>query len=97
MLISVMRLRNLTTLRLHTKMEDIYQDIEFITGEEGIMTHMLPAAGKALEPWLREKFKAYPTLFDGEYRQIDGNIELLPMTSEEKKAFWERYGAALRG
>lgn len=92
MLISVTRLRNLTTLRLHTSMDDICHDIEFIVGEDGMLTHHLPAAGKAIQPWLEEKYKAqYPTLFDGEYRQVDGNIELLPMTDQERKAFWVRF------
>ena len=51
----IQRLRNLTTGRLHTKMEHIYADIEHLTGAEGVMTHQLPNACRALEPYLREK------------------------------------------
>jgi len=36
------RLRNLTTHRLHTKLDHIYEDLEWISGETGLMTHMLP-------------------------------------------------------
>ena len=50
----IQRLRNLTTGRLHTHITDVYQDIEFFTGEKGIMTHMIPNAHRALEPYLRE-------------------------------------------
>ena len=35
-------------------MEHIYEDLGTITGEEGLMTHMLPRAMRAVEPWLRE-------------------------------------------
>jgi hypothetical protein len=47
------RLLNITTGVLHTRIEDIYTDIEGITGMPGVMTHQLPAAAKALVPYLR--------------------------------------------
>ncbi len=50
----IQRLRNLTTGRLHTDIGCIYQDLEWITGQPGLMTHMLPRAIRAVEPWLRD-------------------------------------------
>ena len=81
MKMKIQRLRNLTTGRLHTEMQDIYEDIEFITGERGVMTHNLPNAAKAIEPWLREKVTITHI----------GEIDLKPMNAEEKAAFWTRY------
>lgn len=48
----IQRLRNLTTGILHTEVGHIYEDIEFLTGEKGIMTHMLPRACEAMMPIL---------------------------------------------
>ena len=86
------RLRNLTTGRLHTKMEDIYQDVEFITGEKGVMTHMLPNAFRAMQPWLQAKVTD-PRFWDGKWDQThDGDYPLAPMTPMEREAFWFEYG-----
>lgn len=85
------RLRNLTTGRLHTKMEDIYEDVEFLTGEKGVMTHQLPNAFNAMQPFLREKVTE-PRFWDGEHDTTHhGEVSIEPMTEEEKKAFFERY------
>lgn len=89
----IQRLRNLTTGRLHTKMEDIYADIERLTGEEGVMTHMLPNACRALEPYLREKAPD-ERLWRDEYDTTHtGEIDVPPMDESERKTFWERYKA----
>ena len=89
----IQRLRNLTTGRLHTKMEDIYADIEHLTGEQGVMTHMLPNACRAMEPYLREKAPD-ARLWDGAYDVTHtGDADVPPMDAEEKAAFWKRYGA----
>jgi hypothetical protein len=74
--ISNQRLRNLTTLRLHTCMGDIYSDLELITGEQGLMTHMLPRVSRAIEPWLRRHVPD-PRFWDGEHDPThDGTTEL---------------------
>ncbi len=52
MKIEAQRLRNLTTSRLHTDIGCVYEDLGIITGETGLMTHMLPRAMGAVEPWL---------------------------------------------
>ena len=90
--ISTQRLRNLTTGILHTKMEDIYKDIEVITDAEGVMTHQLPAARKALEPYLRtvirnEKF------WDGDYDPDHdvGQVEVPVMTQTEQTLYFGRF------
>ena len=89
----IQRLRNLTTGRLHTKMEHIYADIEHLTGAEGVMTHQLPNACRALEPYLREKAPD-ERLWRDEYDTTHtGEIDVPPMDESERKAFWERYKA----
>lgn len=74
-------------------MEDIYADIEHLTGEKGLMRHQLPNAVRALEPYLRKKVTDY-RFWDGEYNPAHvGEVDVPSMDEAEKKAFWERYGA----
>lgn len=88
----IQRLRNLTTGILHTEIGHVYQDIEFITGVNGIMTHQLPNATRSLRPWLRlmvtdERF------WDGEFDQTHtGEFELRSMDEDERKAMFTRFG-----
>lgn len=87
------RLRNLTTGRLHTDIGCVYEDLEFITGERGLMTHMLPNAMRAVEPWLKEKVTD-PEYWDGEYRpDLTGEYPLEPMDAAERTAMRKRYEA----
>ncbi len=87
----IQRLRNLTTGRLHTNMSHIYQDIEYFTGEEGIMTHMLPNACRALEPYLKKKLKDI-RFWDGKYdTSHTGNIDIKPMDKKEREDFFKQY------
>lgn len=89
----IQRLRNLTTGRLHTKMEDIYADVEYLTGEKGVMTHMLPNACRALAPYLRG-FAADPKLWEDAYDPAHtGELDVPPMSAEQRAEFWKRYGA----
>ena len=85
------RIRNLSTGRLHTKMSDIYEDIEYIVGESGIMTHMLPTAREALLPWLRTQVPDARFWEDVYDPQHDGETALSPMTLDEQKQFWYLY------
>lgn len=85
------RVRNLTTGILHTEIKHIYEDIEYIIGEQGIMTHHLPAANKALRPYLKEKVKE-KRFWDEKYdTKHTGNIDIVLMKKHEKKLFWERF------
>lgn len=89
----IQRLRNLTTGRLHTKMEHIYQDLGFIVGDDGLMTHMLPRVMRAIEPWLREQVTD-ARFWDGEYDTTHTGDHLLrAMTADENKVALERYAA----
>ncbi len=93
MIMDIQRLRNLTTGKLHTNMEHIYQDFEFITGSEGIMTHMLPNMQRAVEPWLKAKItdeRFWDNKFDITHV---GSVQLLPMTKEESAECFKRYAA----
>ena len=87
------RLRNLTTGRLHTEIGHVYQDIEYLTGMTGIMTHMIPRAMNALDPWLKEMVPD-PSFWDGEYdTEHTGRYVLRPMNEAERADFEERYDA----
>lgn len=88
--ISVQRLRNLTTGILHTKMDDIYKDISLITGEPGVMTHMLPAACRALKPFLEKRLDE--SFWDNTFNTNNkSSIEILPLSEEEKKEFFNLF------
>lgn len=87
------RLRNLTTGILHTKMDDIYKDVEYLTGERGVMTHMLPNAFKAMQTFLQERLTD-ARFWDGQFDTThDGETEIAPMTPQEARDFWQRFGA----
>lgn len=89
----IQRLRNLTTHRLHTKMEDIYVDLGLITGEKGLMTHMLPRAVRAVEPWLQEHV-TNSRFWNGEYdTEHTGEFILPTPTDKDRKLMFERYMA----
>lgn len=91
MTIDIQRLRNLTTGRLHTDIGCVYEDLAAITGEEGLMTHMLPRACRAVEPWLREHVTD-PRFWNGEYdTSHTGEIVLPEPTAKDRKAMFERY------
>ena len=66
-------------------MEDIYLDLEEITGEKGLMTHMLPRALTAITPWLKEKVTE-PRFWDGEYDTTHGGDYPLPESTKEERA-----------
>lgn len=89
----IQRLRNLTTGRLHTQLVDVYQDIESLSGILGVMTHQLPNARRALEPWLRsvvrdERF--WNQEFDPAHT---GDVEVRPPTPDEQRAILDRFAA----
>jgi len=85
------RLRNLTTGILHTKVQDIYMDVEYLVGERGVMTHMLPNMFRAITPWLKQRVteaRFWDEKFDVTH---DGDTEIEPMTELDRKEFWDRY------
>lgn len=90
------RLRNLTTGILHTKMEDIYEDIEKITGCPGIMTHQIPAAHAAILPFLKDKIKDKRFWNDKYDTKHDGEIDIPSMNDEEKAAMFKIFGKEIR-
>lgn len=87
----IQRLRNLTTGLLHTKIQHIYEDLEAITGEPGLMTHMLPNVMTAVTPWLREHVTDQ-RFWDGKHDPSHtGKIELPEPTAEDRAAMFERF------
>lgn len=87
------RLRNLTTGKLHTEMCHICEDLEAITGIEGLMTHMLPRACDACTPWLLRHVsdkKFWDEKFDSSHV---GTITLpIPSESDRKKMYDRMWG-----
>ena len=74
-------------------MGHIYEDLGIIIGEKGSMTHMLPRAMKAVEPWLRQQITD-SRFWDGEYDPSHtGEIDLPTPTADERKLMFERYAA----
>jgi hypothetical protein len=72
-------------------MGHIYEDIAFLTGEDGIMTHQLPNASKAMEPWLRSAVTD-DRFWDGKYDTTHtGEYEIDPMTPSEAGAMFDRF------
>jgi hypothetical protein len=86
----IQRLRNLTTGIVHTEIGHVYEDLEMITGEDGLMTHMLPRVMSAVEPWLREHITD-PRLWDGKHDpEHTGKIELPTLTEADRELMFER-------
>lgn len=84
-----LRLRNLTTGKLHTQIEHVYEDMAFIVSYKGIMTHQIPAALKAIKPYLK-RVVLDSEYWDGEFRpDVQGEYEISPMCAEEKSKFFE--------
>jgi hypothetical protein len=84
-------LRNLTTGRIHTKMDEIYKGLEAITGEKGLMTHMLPRALTAVTPWLK-KHVTDPRFWNGQHDPAHvGTTELPEPTSREREQMFAIY------
>lgn len=89
----IQRLRNLTTEILHTEMDHIYEDLGMLTGEKGLMTHMIPRALKAVTPWLQEKVVDV-RFWDGKFDTTHtGVIDLPTPTEEDQKIFFERFAS----
>ena len=87
----IQRLRNLTTGRLHTSIDDVMLDIEYLVGERDIMTHMLPLALPALLPYLKTVVTD-PKFWDDAYDPTHvGEIDVRPMNWTEQAEFWKRY------
>jgi len=85
------RLRNLTTGRLHTKMEDCYKDLEWLCGESGLMTHMLPNMLDAAAPWLRQHVTD-SKYWDGIYDPFHVGTYTLPTPAAvERDQMWNLY------
>ena len=87
----IQRLRNLTTGILHTEISHFYEDIEFLTNMEGVMTHMIPNVIKAMHPWLLGKVND-ARYWDGKYDpDHEGEYEIEPMNANEQKLVLKRY------
>ncbi len=87
----IQRLRNLTTGRLHTSIDHIYEDLAYLTGESGLMTHMLPRVMRSVEPWLRDNVPD-ARFWGGNYDTTHkGDYNLPSPTIKDKIVFFERF------
>ena len=89
----IQRLRNLTTGKLHTEMNHIYEDLGAIIGDDGIITHMIPRVMRAVDPWLKENVKD-SRFWDGKFDTTHTReIELPDPTKQDREAMFERFKA----
>jgi hypothetical protein len=89
MTMDIQRLRTLTTGRLHSPVDKIYDDLREITGFS-YCTHELGNACVAAKPYLK-KFATDSRFWDGEYDPSHvGEIDVPPMDEAERDAFSER-------
>lgn len=86
------KLRNVTSGRLHTDIGDVYKFYEEYCEADGIMTHQIPSAFKALLPILKGKLSE--EWFTDEWIKtgLDEPAEIAELTTEEKAAFWKSFG-----
>lgn len=82
--IDYQRLRSLTTGILHTEIGHVYIDLEIISGEKGLMTHRLPRAVKAVEPWLRKQV-IDARFWDGKFDTTHIGVYGLPQPTDEER------------
>lgn len=88
----IQRLRNLTTDKLHTEMEHVYEDLETITGAPGIMTHMLPRVCTAVKPWLKQHVPDARFWDSGYGPTHTGDFPLPVPTAAERKEMFTIFG-----
>lgn len=84
-------LRNMTTGILHTKIDDVYIFLEKYLGADGIMTHQIPSACRALEPFLKTKLSSEWFNKVWEKENLDIEVEVPDMTEDELRSFWISY------
>ena len=87
----IQRMRALTTGRLHAKVQYIYEDLEAIIGEQGLMTHMLPRVMEAVKPWLRQHITDSRFWEDAYDTSHVGEIEIPDPTDQDRAAMLERF------
>jgi len=100
---SLRKLFSIVDGRLSTKMEDVYEMLNHITGES-LMTHHLPVAMKFIEsknlPWFREVAKEikklkdescddFSSIMDYIKNQHNPIYEVPPLTDKEKEGLDE--------
>lgn len=78
---------------MHTKIDDVYEIIEQLIGDKGIMTHQIPSAVRALEPILKTRLTK--EWFDKVWLKegLDEEVEVEDLTLEELDSFWREYGS----
>lgn len=92
------KLRNITSSILHTEIGDVYLFFEQYLGADGIMTHHLPSACRAIIPILKRKLNNEWFIKDWIKEGLDESVTIPELTEKEKGEFWksfEKYSADL--
>jgi len=94
MKMSHLRLRNLTTGILHTKLLYVYDDIAYLVGDFharlgiALMSYQLGMSIRSLKPFLASRVPA--DFFEDVYNPKDvGEIEIEPLSEQERDMFFE--------
>lgn len=85
------KLRNVTSGILHTKIDDVYKFYEEYVKAEGIMTHQLPSAFKALLPILKTKLPEKWFTEEWIKEGLNEVVSVPELTEDELKTFWRSY------
>lgn len=87
------KLRNITSGILHTGIGEVYNFFESYLGMDGIMTHQLPSACKALQPILKNKLSKdwFTNEWIKDQNWQNTETEVPDLTAEEKQEFWKEY------
>ena len=88
---TIQRLRNLTTGIIHTEIGHVYEDLGAITGETGLMTHMLPRLFRATQPWLKKVVTDDRFWNDKWDKAHTGEIELPEPTEADREEMRQMY------
>ena len=91
----IQKLRNLTTGKLHTKMEDIYTVLEKISGEKGLTTTALGPVNKALKPYLQKVIKDKRFWDDKFDTSHTGSIDVPTLSGNDLKEFQDKVPAEI--
>ena len=85
------KLRNITSSILHTEISDVYKFFEEYLKADGIMTHHLPSARKAIIPILKRNLDDHWFTKEWIETGLDEVVTISDLTENEVKEFWESF------
>lgn len=87
------KLRNITSGVLHTEIGDVYEFFNKYTGHDGIMTHHIPSAYKAMNPILKRKLPEewFTKEWIKDHEWLQKEVEVVDLAEDEKQEFWKSF------